>query len=157
MNRRRRGLSLRLRLAALRRWRTFNTVTGPFEYYATYPLWSCPQSGMLATPVIVADGKVYVSEGDAETVKKQGGSKMKKALMKNWLDQCVAQVKGERNHPSIQIWSVENEFAYVNLINLLGNGRLMDEYEHEITKTHDAVMAVSRLSKVGVAIAGNGI
>ena len=67
---------------------------------------------------------------------------MKLALMRNWRDQCVAQVKGERNHPSIQIWTIENEFAFINLINLLGNSPNMDRYEEEITKTHDAVMAV---------------
>ena len=81
------------------------------------------------------------SESDPETRRQQGGSELKLALMKNWRDQCVAQVKGERNHPSIQIWSLENEFAYINLINLLGNSPNMDRYEEEITKTHDAVMA----------------
>ncbi len=82
------------------------------------------------------------SENDAEICKKQGGSKMKAKLMQNWRDQCVAQVKGERNHPSIQIWSIENEFAFINLINLLGNSPLMDEYEAQIARCHDAVMAV---------------
>ncbi len=80
------------------------------------------------------------SESDPEIRRKQGGSKMKVKLMRNWRDQCVAQVKGERNHPSIQIWSIENEFAFINLINLLGNSPLMDEYEAEIAKCHDAVM-----------------
>lgn len=84
----------------------------------------------------------HFSEDDPVTVKQQGGSTIKQALMKNWLDQCVAQVRGERNHPSIQIWSVENEFAFINLVNLLGNTPRMDEYEREIKKTHDAVMAV---------------
>lgn len=81
------------------------------------------------------------SESDPEIRKKQGGSEMKVTLMENWRDQCVAQVKGERNHPSIQIWSIENEFAFINLINLLGSRPLMDEYEAEITKCHDAIMA----------------
>jgi len=91
------------------------------------------------------DGEVigyHFSEGDPETRKQQGGSELKLALMKNWRDQCVAQVRGERNHPSIQIWTLENEFAYINLINLLGNSKNMDLYEAEITKAHDAVMAV---------------
>ena len=81
-------------------------------------------------------------EKDPDTLKKQGGSQVKLALMKNWREQCVAQVKGERNHPSIQIWSIENEFAFINLINLLGNSATMDAYEVEIKKAHDAVMAV---------------
>ena len=77
------------------------------------------------------------SEGDAETRRQQGGSEIKLALMKNWRDQCVAQVKGERNHPSIQIWSLDNEFVYINLINLLGNSPNMDLYEEEIAKGFD--------------------
>jgi len=81
------------------------------------------------------------SEGDPEIRAKQGGSEMKVKLMQNWRDQCVAEVKGERNHPSIQIWSIENEFAFINLINLLGSSPLMDQYEAEIAKCHDAVMA----------------
>ncbi len=81
------------------------------------------------------------SESDPEIRAKQGGSEMKVKLMRNWRDQCVAQVKGERNHPSIQIWSIENEFAFINLINLLGDSPLMDQYEAEIARCHDAVMA----------------
>ena len=84
----------------------------------------------------------HFSEHDPEIRAKQGGSEMKVKLMQNWRDQCVAQVKGERNHPSIQIWSIENEFAFINLINLLGNSPLMDEYEAAIKECHDAVMAV---------------
>ena len=48
-------------------------------------------------------------------------------LMRNWRDQVVAQVKGERNHPSVMIWSIENEWLYINCINLYGG--LMDEFE----------------------------
>jgi beta-galactosidase len=79
-------------------------------------------------------------EDDEETRKKQGGSEIKMALMQNWRDTCVAQVRAERNHPSIQIWTIENEFAYINLINLLGNSPNMDNYEREIIKTSNAVM-----------------
>ncbi len=81
-------------------------------------------------------------EDDLEARKRNGGSEIKMDLMRNWLDQSVAQVKGERNHPSIQIWTIENEFAYINLINLLGNSPNMDAYEREIAKVSDAVMAV---------------
>lgn len=81
------------------------------------------------------------SEGDAD-LKKLYGTDMKVQLMQNWKDQMVAEVKAERNHPSIQIWSIENEFAFINLINLLGNGPLMDEYEQKgIQPVADAVMA----------------
>ncbi len=80
-------------------------------------------------------------EKDPAIVRKQGGSELKLGLIRNVRDQFVAQVKGERNHPSIQIWSMENEFAYINLINLLGNGPLMDAYEREEQAIADAVMA----------------
>jgi len=82
------------------------------------------------------------AEKDPDILRQQGGSEIKLSLMKNWADQCVAQVKGERNHPSIQIWSIENEFAFINLINLLGNSPAMDAYERQIKAAHDAVMAV---------------
>ena len=82
------------------------------------------------------------SEGDPITKAMQGGFEGKLTLMKNWRDQCVAQVRGERNHPSIQIWSLENEFSFINLINLLGNSPLMDQYEEQIAQTYEAVMAV---------------
>ena len=105
----------------------------------------CDRNGVVVRRNTTLDGETigyHFSESDPETRKQQGGVEIKLALMKNWRDQCVAQVRGERNHPSIQIWSLENEFAYINLINLLGNSPNMDRYEEEIAKTHDAVMAV---------------
>ncbi|MGO8700813.1 MAG: glycoside hydrolase family 2 TIM barrel-domain containing protein [Limisphaerales bacterium] len=104
----------------------------------------CDRNGVVVRRNTTLDGETIgyqFSESDPETRRQQNGSELKLALMKNWREQCVAQVKGERNHPSIQIWSLENEFAYINLINLLGNSPNMDRYEEEITKTHDAVMA----------------
>lgn len=105
----------------------------------------CDRNGVVVRRNTTLDGERIgsnFSESDPETRRQQGGSELKLALMKNWREQCVAQVKGERNHPSIQIWTIENEFAFINLINLLGNSPNMDRYEEEITKTHDAVMAV---------------
>jgi beta-galactosidase len=40
----------------------------------------------------------------------------------------------ERNHPSINVWNFDNEFFYINLINLLGSGPLMDEYERKMAE-----------------------
>ncbi len=104
----------------------------------------CDRNGVVVRRNTTLDGETIgnnFSESDPETRRQQGGSELKMALMKNWREQCVAQVKGERNHPSIQIWTIENEFAFINLINLLGNSPNMDRYEEEITRTHDAVMA----------------
>ncbi len=105
----------------------------------------CDRTGVVVRRNTTLDGEsigYQFNEGDPQTRQQQGGSELKLTLMKNWRDQCVAQVKGERNHPSIQIWSLENEFSFINLINLLGNSDNMDRYEEEITKTYDAVMAV---------------
>jgi beta-galactosidase len=68
-----------------------------------------------------------------------GGSPIKMDLMQNWRDQMVAQVKGERNHPSVMIWSIENEWLYINCINLYR--KFLDQFEAEVQKTADAVMA----------------
>lgn len=65
------------------------------------------------------------------------GSEIKMDLMRNWRDQVVAQVKGERNHPSILIWSLENEWLYINCINL--HASHMDEFEREVQVVADAV------------------
>ncbi len=38
-------------------------------------------------------------------------------LGRNWIDQTCAFIRGERNHPSIMIWSLENEISFINAIN----------------------------------------
>lgn len=77
-------------------------------------------------------------ENDPE-LKKLYGSETKVELQNNWRDQMVQQVKGERNHPSIHLWSVENEWLYINTINLYGDK--MDEFERRAREVTDAVMA----------------
>jgi beta-galactosidase len=37
-----------------------------------------------------------------------------RALFDNWIVQMKARVKAERNHPSILIWSLENEITFIN-------------------------------------------
>ena len=66
-------------------------------------------------------------------------SPIKMDLMRNWRDQMVAQVEGERNHPSIVLWSIENEWLYINCINLYGDK--MPLFEAEAKATSDAVRA----------------
>lgn len=82
----------------------------------------------------------HADEPDANLRKLHGNSKIKMDLMQNWRDQICAQVKGERNHPSIMIWSIENEWLFINCINLYGS--LMDDFEAEETKTAQAVQQV---------------
>ncbi len=93
------------------------------------------RSGMLDGQAI---GNMAI-ENDPD-LQKLYGSKIKIELMKNWQDQMVAQVKGERNHPSVNIWSLENEWLYINCINLYGG--MMDEFESAVGKVSDSVRAV---------------
>jgi len=81
----------------------------------------------------------FAVENDPD-LKELYGSEIKMELMNNWRDQILAQVKGERNHPSILIWSIENEWLYINCINLYGH--LMDEFEAVVTEVSNAVRAV---------------
>ena len=60
------------------------------------------------------------------------------ALGPNWIDQLQAWIKGERNHPSIMIWSVENE---VNFINARNMGQL-GVWEPILHQAWDAVQKV---------------
>jgi beta-galactosidase len=93
----------------------------------------CRRSGIL-------DGEAigyFAVEKDPDLNK---DSPIKMDLLKNWREQVAAQVRGERNHPSVLIWSLENEFLYINCINLHGN--LMDLFEAEVTKTSEAVSQI---------------
>ena len=74
------------------------------------------------------------SEGDPDIKAAQNGSEMKVALMNNYRDQFAQLIRAERNHPSINVWSFDNEFIYINLINLLGDSPLMNEYERKFTE-----------------------
>ncbi len=95
----------------------------------------CRRSGTL-------DGEAigYMAIETDEKMKKKYQSEIRMDLLQNWKDQMIAQVKGERNHPSVMIWSIENEYLYINCINLYGG--LMDQFEAEVKKVSDAVQAV---------------
>jgi Glycosyl hydrolases family 2, sugar binding domain/Glycosyl hydrolases family 2/Glycosyl hydrolases family 2, TIM barrel domain len=89
----------------------------------------------------ILDGEAigyFAIERDPD-LKKRYGSEIKMDLMRHWRDQVVAQVKGERNHPSVMLWSIENEWLYINCINLYGG--LMDAFEAEVLKVSQAVQA----------------
>nr|CAX69033.1 Glycoside hydrolase, family 2, Beta-galactosidase [uncultured bacterium] len=74
-----------------------------------------------------------------EALRKLYNSKIKMVLMENWRDQMLAQVRGERNHPAIMIWSLENEWLYINCLNL--HAGEMDQFEKAVTRVSDAVLA----------------
>ena len=60
------------------------------------------------------------------------------ALFENWRDQLEAWVKAERNHPSVFIWSIENEVTYINARNF----GWLPQVEPEIEKAAKLVMAL---------------
>ena len=100
------------------------------------------RNGVVVRRSGILDGEAigYMAiETDAE-LKRKYGSEIKAELMDNWRDQLIAQVKGERNHPSIMIWSIENEWLYINCINLYGG--LMDKFEAAVVEVSNAVRAV---------------
>ena len=43
--------------------------------------------------------------------------KINEPLFEHWRDQLAAWIKAERNHPSIFVWSLENEITYINARN----------------------------------------
>jgi beta-galactosidase len=121
------------------------TQGGPRPFFGMTPdvaLDWMDKHGMPVRRCGILDGEAIGSmaiENDPE-LQKLYGSKIKLELMNNWVEQMAAQVKGERNHPSIQVWSVENEWLYINCINLYGG--LMDEFEREVLRCAKAVQAV---------------
>ena len=56
----------------------------------------------------------------------------------NWIDHLRAWIKGERNHPSIMIWSVENELNFINARNL----GALDKWEPVLTRAWEAIQQV---------------
>jgi hypothetical protein len=114
------------------------------------------RNGMVVRRSGDLDGEAigYMAVENDPDLKKLYGTEIKQQLMENWRDQMVAQVRAERNHPSIHVWSVENEWLYINCINLYAG--LMDKFEAEVKRCMDAVAAVdpTRLSMVDGGGAG---
>ena len=102
----------------------------------------CDQQGVVVRRCGPLDGEAigyFAIETDPE-LRKLHKSEIKVDLLNEWREQMLAQVRGERNHPSVQIWSIENEWLYINCINLYGG--LMDQFEAEACKTAEALKAV---------------
>ena len=99
------------------------------------------RSGVVVRRSGMLDGEAigYHAVEPDQAARRRTGSEVKLDLMANWRDQVVAQVKGERNHPSVMLWSIENEWLYINCINL--HASLMDQFEAEVLKASKAVLA----------------
>ncbi|MBE3071203.1 MAG: hypothetical protein IMZ66_13290, partial [Planctomycetes bacterium] len=157
------GRDFRLNGVVWHGWADCFTADGPKEWLAFYRknnermmrFWGTRWQGMAPEEALafldangvvcrrsgVLDGEAigYMAIENDPELKKKNGSEIKMDLMRNWQDQVVAQVRGERNHPSVMIWSIENEWLYINCINLYGG--LMDQFEAEVKKVADAVQA----------------
>lgn len=73
----------------------------------------CDAKGVVVRSSGTFDGQVAnygggLSQGDGP----------KQVLFDHWREQLLAWVKAERNHPSVYIWSLENEITYINSWNL---------------------------------------
>ena len=77
------------------------------------------KNGMPVRRSGILDGEM-ASYGLSEEAEVDGKKvrRARKDLFDNWLVQLKAQVKGERNHPSIFVWSIENEVVFINSLNL---------------------------------------
>jgi beta-galactosidase len=77
--------------------------------------------------------------GSYNLVEDRGGKHVaRKALFDNWIHQVQAQIKAERNHPCIFIWSIENEITFINIRNF----GLHDACEPEIRRGVRVAMAI---------------
>jgi beta-galactosidase len=72
-------------------------------------------------------------------VESKGGKTVpRKDLFDNWIAQLRAWVRAERNHPSVFVWSIENEITYINTRNF----GWLDAVEPEVRRAAQAVMAL---------------
>jgi hypothetical protein len=81
----------------------------------------CDENGVLVRESGTFDGQVAnYGGGLTETVAIDGKPvrRAKQILFANWTSQLAAWVRASRNHPSIFIWSAENEVTYINSLNL---------------------------------------
>jgi beta-galactosidase len=100
----------------------------------------CDRNGVTVRRSGPLDGEAigYMAIEENPKLRAKYGTEINQELLNNVRDQIVAQVRGERNHPSVNVWSVENEWLYINCINLYGG--LMDAFEGDMKRTLDAVM-----------------
>lgn len=98
----------------------------------------CDEQGLVVRSSGIFDGQMAnYGTGLVEEVE-VGGKRVRRAkasLIANWRSQLAAWVKAERNHPSVGIWSVENEVTYINSCNL----GMADQFEPAVS---DAVRNV---------------
>jgi len=77
----------------------------------------CDEYGMVVRESSAWDGEL-ANYGGMLTVRTNGETVICHALIDNVITQQTAWVKGYRNHPSVLIWSLENEITYISSENL---------------------------------------
>lgn len=75
------------------------------------------------TGIFDGEGANYFLTGD--------GGKVNQPLFDHWKTQLLAWAKGQRNHPSIFIWSIENEIAFING-HVFGTDKQVDAAEEPV-------------------------
>jgi Glycosyl hydrolases family 2/Glycosyl hydrolases family 2, sugar binding domain/Glycosyl hydrolases family 2, TIM barrel domain len=76
-----------------------------------------------------------IFDGEVATYQLVENEKVHAALFDNWRAQLAAWVKAERNHPSVFVWSLENEITYINTRNF----GWLKQIEPEMQKAADMV------------------
>lgn len=76
------------------------------------------ENGVIVRSSGTFDGQVANYGGGLREQGPDGKPRAKAILFRNWQEQLLAWVRSERNHPSVYIWSLENEIAYINSWNL---------------------------------------
>jgi beta-galactosidase len=108
-------------------WRFWGNHFGGLDRHRALDLMD--RSGMIVRRTGIFDG---------QGANYLGGLTNNPALYANWLEQQKAQFRSERNHPSILIWSIENEITFINSRNL---GQIK-AVEPEIAKVAKELMAL---------------
>lgn len=96
------------------------------------------ETGMLVRSSGTFDGQLANYGAGLLEEKPDGTRVAKQPFWDNWRRQLAAWVREERNHPSIYVWSVENEIAFINSHNL----GLWREVEPELTRGVREVMHI---------------
>jgi hypothetical protein len=74
-----------------------------------------------------------IFDGEMASYQLLDGDHVNKQLFDHWRDQLLAWAKGERNHPSIFIWSIENEIAFINA-RVTGQSATVDPAESNVAQ-----------------------
>jgi Glycosyl hydrolases family 2/Glycosyl hydrolases family 2, TIM barrel domain/Glycosyl hydrolases family 2, sugar binding domain len=109
----------------------------------------CDQNGVVIRRCGPLDG-----EAIGYNAIEENGPGINQTLLDNVRQQILAQIKPERNHPSVNVWSVENEWLYINCINLYGDR--MDAFEKDMAGTLDAMQKLDPTRLVMTDGGGSG-